>query len=211
MASGAELGEGFEENPLAIELSESAAEGKDGDGAEPDQPTAQPARAKLAKMQREGKDARAQVQKLQIENQQQQVVIQQQQDDNQQLQDDNQQLQEEIQQLEAQSQMDGDTRVASPPHMLGGFELESEDEDRDVDGKASEPATQRPAGHEFVHDEYRTIRDPLLRRFGCDSRLFGTSFAGALDYLIRTSLTDRGQTQLLAFRALPTRRARLLP
>ena len=115
MASGAELGEGFESNPLAIELGESAADGKDDDGAEPQESTAQPARAKLAKMQREGKDARAQVQKLQIETQQQQVEIQQKQDEVQQLREeneqqqaDNQQLQDENQQLEAQVQMDGD-------------------------------------------------------------------------------------------------------
>eukprot|EP01045_Picozoa_sp_COSAG04_P013252 COSAG04_NODE_930_length_9363_cov_28.745898_4_plen_1224_part_00 len=107
-------GEGFEENPLAIEA-EASVDAKGSGGAEPEQPTAQPARAKLAKMQREGKDARVQVQKLQVENQQQQVEIQQKQDDIQQqqqeiqqLQDENQQLQEEVQQLEAQSQMDGD-------------------------------------------------------------------------------------------------------
>eukprot|EP01045_Picozoa_sp_COSAG04_P019939 COSAG04_NODE_1986_length_5067_cov_2.041667_5_plen_252_part_00 len=45
-------------------------------------------------MQREGKDARAQLQKLLLENQQQQA--------------ENQQLQAQVQQLEAQSQMDGD-------------------------------------------------------------------------------------------------------
>eukprot|EP01045_Picozoa_sp_COSAG04_P005276 COSAG04_NODE_242_length_19007_cov_3.089433_8_plen_1575_part_00 len=98
--------EGFEENPLAIELGESAAD--DAKDDDEDQPTTKPARAKLARMQREGKDARAQVQKLQVENQQKQVENQQQQDEIQQLQDDNQQLQEEIQQLEAQGQMDGD-------------------------------------------------------------------------------------------------------
>eukprot|EP01045_Picozoa_sp_COSAG04_P002616 COSAG04_NODE_97_length_26459_cov_6.507246_4_plen_1426_part_00 len=97
-SSGAELGEGFEENPLAIELGQADVEDKEGD-AETQQ--AQPARAKLAKMQREGKDARAQVQKLQIETQQQQAEIQQ-------LHEEVQQQQQEIQQLEAQGQLDGD-------------------------------------------------------------------------------------------------------
>ena len=74
-ASGSELGEGFEENPLAIEMGQSATE--DGDGDSGELAVAKPARAKLAKMQREGKDARAQVQKLQAENQQQCVENQQ--------------------------------------------------------------------------------------------------------------------------------------
>eukprot|EP01045_Picozoa_sp_COSAG04_P000517 COSAG04_NODE_12_length_42844_cov_6.769213_21_plen_1150_part_00 len=98
IASGSEVGEGFETNPLAIELGESAEDDKDSAY----QPTAQPARAKLAKMQREGKDSRAQVQKLQTETQQQQAEIQK-------LQEEIQQLQEENQQLEAHGQMDGDT------------------------------------------------------------------------------------------------------
>eukprot|EP01045_Picozoa_sp_COSAG04_P003609 COSAG04_NODE_148_length_22826_cov_11.360026_4_plen_2104_part_00 len=104
-ASGSELGEGFEENPLAIEMDQSATDEGDGGG----EPTAaQPARAKLAKMQREAKDARAQVQKLQIENQQNKVENQQKQDEIQQLQSEVQQLHDEIEQLEAQGQMDGD-------------------------------------------------------------------------------------------------------
>eukprot|EP01045_Picozoa_sp_COSAG04_P010413 COSAG04_NODE_637_length_11700_cov_478.131885_7_plen_365_part_00 len=107
-ASDGDLGEGFETNPLAIELGESAAEGKDDGSAEPQEPTAQPARAKLAKMQREGKDARAQVQKLQAETQQQQVDNQQLREDNAQQQAEIEQLQAEVQQLEAQSEMDGD-------------------------------------------------------------------------------------------------------
>merc|ERR1712072_802154 len=92
-------GEGFEENPLAIELGESAA-ADDND----EEQTAQPGRAKLAKMQREGKDARAQVQKLQVENQQKQVENQQQQDQIQQLQEEVQQLQDEIQQQQDENQ-----------------------------------------------------------------------------------------------------------
>eukprot|EP01045_Picozoa_sp_COSAG04_P027625 COSAG04_NODE_4082_length_2316_cov_41.215607_3_plen_383_part_01 len=60
----AKLGDGFEENPLAIEMAQSTtASGEDSGGDKP-------ARAKLAKMQREAKDALALVQKLQAENQQ---------------------------------------------------------------------------------------------------------------------------------------------
>eukprot|EP01045_Picozoa_sp_COSAG04_P025490 COSAG04_NODE_3353_length_2891_cov_2.148108_4_plen_357_part_01 len=103
--SDMESGDGFEENPLAIEVDRTAAANED-DSSEPT--VAQPARAKLAKMQREGKDARAQVQKLQAEVQQVRAENREQQAENQQQLAEIQQLQEQIQQLEAQSQMDGD-------------------------------------------------------------------------------------------------------
>eukprot|EP01045_Picozoa_sp_COSAG04_P014993 COSAG04_NODE_1158_length_8038_cov_2.977201_2_plen_423_part_00 len=103
--SGPELGDGFEKNPLAIEVEQSADKGND-DGSE--STAAKPARAKLAKMQREGKDARAQNQKLQAQVQQLEAQDQQRQEENQQLQEENKQLQEENTQLESQSQMDGD-------------------------------------------------------------------------------------------------------
>merc|ERR1712072_772263 len=54
--SDGKLGEGFEENPLAIELGDDSAATDDKD----EDQTAQPGRAKLAKMQREGKHARSQ-------------------------------------------------------------------------------------------------------------------------------------------------------
>eukprot|EP01045_Picozoa_sp_COSAG04_P009418 COSAG04_NODE_543_length_12846_cov_7.281556_3_plen_1215_part_00 len=91
-SSQAESSDGFEENPLAIEVDLSSASTEL--AAKEDTSEAQPARAKLAKMQRESKDARAQVQKQQLEIQQLQAQVQQQQAEN--------------QQLEAQSQMDGD-------------------------------------------------------------------------------------------------------
>lgn len=91
---------------------------------------------------------------------------------------------------------DDDEKVVSPPMLPGGFELESESLDKggkrtdlhsngDTDRSAREAANPRPAGYRCVEDDFATIRDPLLRRFGCDSRLFGASFTDALDYLIR--------------------------
>ena len=81
-ASGEASGDGFEENPLAIDVDNKSVAADDGDTSA-ESATAQPARAKLAKMQREAKDARSQVQKLQAQVQQLQAENQQQQMDNQ--------------------------------------------------------------------------------------------------------------------------------
>eukprot|EP01045_Picozoa_sp_COSAG04_P010945 COSAG04_NODE_689_length_11142_cov_6.664041_4_plen_1132_part_00 len=224
-ASGGELGEGFETNPLAIEL------GDDGDSAEPQEPSAQPARAKLAKMQREGKDARARVQKLQVETQQQQGEIQQVKADNQQLQEDAEQqqaeieqqqaeieqLQAEVQQLEAQGQMNGDAvrkseaklrkdnetlrkeiaaiKLTSGPS-ADGMELVPIPGDEEAPDTAAD-AVDRPIA-------VRKTQEDALKELSADESLSEETRASAqkaLEVLVSSQLVDIEQTAALKKRA----------